>query len=577
MKHLYILLLFLSVSLAGYAAKASAPSFAATLSDGRSVTLTLVGDEHLSYYVADSGELVLRSDDGTYSVATDAQKDSLEAVLTELNYGSMETLGSGSSKGVLGSSPRLSYGGATPHKGNVRIPVIMVEFTDTLFRHTREDVDRLLNSTDYQTTDNRRGYGSAAQYFKDCSDNNFTPQFDVYGPYKLDNTSKYYGGGAPSQERVLPLVRDALSKAAGDIDFSLYDSDNNATIDGVCVFYAGWNSNHTANDDDLWPQSGNNQVGTYGGKSLTRWLITGELCGNPGLKDAEGNYYFTGIGVFVHEFSHMLGLPDFYPTSVTNTEYSKLDNQSMEDWDVMDNGENTQMGIYPIPYSAWEREFMGWTDDMEILTAPANVTLVPLKDGGRGMKIVNDNDAFGNEFYVLEALPNTSKNGWYRYVRAPGMLITHINYSDSKFKGINYPNNTIGKPGITILPADGYLPSSYRIKSDITESYGDYLSQTDYISQLKGDPYPGSGNVTTFSNYKAYTGTIDKPITNIAYHSEDYSVSFKFMGGTVGINGISADTDTSADKARKALVGGRLVIIKGNTVYNAAGVRCTLP
>ena len=573
MKHLYILLLFLFVSLAGYAAKACAPAFNATLSDGRNVTLTLVGDEHLSYYVADGGEIVLRNVDGTYAVATDAQKDSMEAVLTELSYRSMETLRSGSSKDVLSSSPRLYYGGATPHSGNVRIPVIMVEFTDTVFRYTREDMDKLLNSTEYQTSDKYRGYGSAAQYFKDCSNNNFAPQFDVYGPYKLQRTSKYYGGGAPAQEKCVQLTRDALSAASGDIDFSLYDSNNDATIDGICVLYAGWNSNHTNNADDMWPQSGNSQVGTYGGKSLTRWLVFGELLGDSSLRDDNGNYRLTGIGVFVHEFSHMLGLPDFYPNSVSKTAYSSLDNQSMEDWDLMDNGENTQSGLYPIPYSAWEREFMGWTGDMEVLTEPANVTLHPLMYGGKGMKIINDNDASGNEFYVLEAIPNTVKNGWYRYVRAPGMLITHINYKENLFKGINYPNNTIGKPGITIIPADGYLPSSYRIKTDIQESYGDYLTQSDYIKQLEGDPYPGRTLVTEFNNYKAYTGTIDKPITEINRNKEDYSVSFKFMGGTVGVNGISADTDNSADKAYKAVVNGRLVIVKGNDAYTPAGVR----
>ena len=40
-----------------------------------------------------------------------------------------------------------------------------------------------------------------------------------------------------------------------------------------------------------------------------------------------------GIGLFCHEFSHTLGLPDIYPTNEI-TEH----NQSPEYWDVMDTG-----------------------------------------------------------------------------------------------------------------------------------------------------------------------------------------------------------------------------------------------
>jgi hypothetical protein len=47
------------------------------------------------------------------------------------------------------------------------------------------------------------------------------------------------------------------------------------------------------------------------------------------------------------------------------------------------------------------------------------------------------------------------------------------------------------------------------------------------------------------------------------------------MGGTVGINDAAADTAPSADKTYKALVNGRLMIIKGNEAYTPAGVRCT--
>ena len=572
MKQIAIILLSLFVTAGAYAAKANAPSFNATLTDGRTVSLTLVGDEHLSYYITRDGEIVLYAD-GQYHAATKAEQDSLQAVLTRLATESMETLRRSSTRSVNGVS-HLDISGTMPHKGEIHVPVVMVQFTDSTFLYTKDDLDSLLNGKQYQTEDKYKGYGSAAQFFNDCSNGNFKPHFDIYGPYTLNHPSFYYGSGSAYNERATTLVKDAATIANPDIDFSQYDYNKDGDIDGLCVFYAGWGSNTSGNNDDLWPQSGDSQIGNFDGKPLHRWEISAELLYAPSFRNDEGQFALTGIGVFVHEFSHMMGLPDFYPTSISKTDYANLDNQSMEDWDLMDNGENQRLGLYPQPYTAWECEYLGWSDDLEVLTEPADIHLIPLMHGGKGLKIVNDNDATGNEFWVLEALPNTKESGWYRWTRGDGMLITHILFNKTTFSGLNHPNNTVGKPGITIIPADGWLPSSYRVKSDITESYGDYLTSSDYFNQLAGDTYPGSQMVTSFNNYKAYTGTVDKPITEIARIMPEHSVTFKFMGGTyVGIENISdtKNTDSIAKKAYKALRNGQLIIINGTNAFTPAG------
>jgi hypothetical protein len=62
------------------------------------------------------------------------------------------------------------------------------------------------------------------------------------------------------------------------------------------------------------------------------------------------------------------------------------------------------------------------------------------------------------------------------------------------------------------------------------------MSNVDFCIQESGDPYPGSQGITEFNNYKAYTGTVDKPITDIV-QNDDFTVSFKFMGGTPPLMG----------------------------------------
>lgn len=58
-----------------------------------------------------------------------------------------------------------------------------------------------------------------------------------------------------------------------------------------------------------------------------------------------------GIGTFCHEFSHCLGLPDFYDTNYNG-------HFGMASWSLMDSGSYNDDGYTPIGYSAYEKEFM---------------------------------------------------------------------------------------------------------------------------------------------------------------------------------------------------------------------------
>ena len=542
MKQILNTLFLLFIAVTSYAAKASAPAQTVILQDGRTVTVNLVGDERLHFFLTDDGEVVL-CQDGTFHAATQAEKDSLTALATVIEAEREAQISAITSGKSIMSGEGIHETHACPHSGKVRIPVIMVEFTDTVFRYKKSDVDRLLNSTETQqaaTFDSQKPWGSAAEYFRFCSSGQLDLQFDVYGPYKLSNKVSYYAKGGETV-----MISEALALAKKDIDFSKYDSDDDGDVDAINIFYAGWNQNQSGNTNDIWPKSSTGNFGTFNGVKINRWGIQGELLGSPKIKDYwnGGNPRFTGHGILLHEFCHNLGLPDFYPTSSWDkkAKVEWFDNQSMERWDLMDDGENISAGLFPVPLSAFERELFGW-NKLDTLDAPANVHLMPFIHGGNGLRILNDNDISGNEYYILEALPASRQSGWYVSVPASGLLITHVNYSISDFKTLGHPNNNHGTPRITIMPADGYLPSSYRLQIEATDVYSHKrLTSEEYVNELKGDVYPGSKNVTSFTDYKAYIGTIDKPITNIVRNS-DYSISFKFMGGE-DISTVKGDVD----------------------------------
>ena len=67
-----------------------------------------------------------------------------------------------------------------------------------------------------------------------------------------------------------------------------------------------------------------------------------------------------------------------------------------------------------------------------------------------------------------------------------------------------------------------------------------YIKRSEYYADHAGDTYPGTKNMTALSDYKAYTGTVDKPLTDITQNGK--TVRFKFMGGSTGIDNVNLHT-----------------------------------
>ena len=545
MKKFFLSCLLACATLTGaYAAKAITTPFQVTLQDGTTVMAQIHGDEHFSFYTTTSGELLI-FENNTWRMATEADK--LQLTMKQNAVAKRRK-----------ANEKITATRPFPHVGTPKALVIMVDFKDVKFTYTKANVDSLLNGKQYDESKGYHGYGSAAQYFNDCSNGKFRPKFDVKGPFHLEKKAAVYGQG---DDDVNSLIRDVctIASAKGGVDFSKYDADNDGYVDLVYIIYAGYSAQwgEAKNPNAIWPKSGTGNYGTYNGKQVYRYGVNNELAFYPdvwkdmGVSQEGFKPYLSGIGVFLHEMSHTMGLPDFYPT-VEWSNITKYDNQSMEEWDLMDGGENTFNGFYPTPYTAWERELMGWTAKMDTLKSPANVTLTPLVNGGKGLRVMNDNDASGNEYYILESI---QKKGWYSKMPGEGMLVTHINYNTNAFSNFNGPNNTAGSPRITIVPANGTIYSSYHYKEGIADQYK--MTQKEVKANWAGNTYPGTGKVTSLTNWKPFTGTMSKDITNIVQKS-DGDVTFAFMGGVPTLSFANKEMTTD----------GKTVITNALTIQN---------
>ena len=543
MKKLSLLIVFIFAALATWAVKAYTLPVTVTQSDGTQLTVIGHGGSEFHWYTTTDGTLLVH-------VGTDyfvAQIDSEGELMPTRQLAHEPRLRSAAEKRLVAAQNKMFFHEKAPermrraaarhepvsgnylfpHNGEPKAVVILVDFPDVPFTlpDPKKSFEQYLNSMEQQVDFGNRENDNAAsvkKYFKDMSDSAFIPQFDLYGPVTLSQNMSYYGKNKPNgkdNDNYKQVVSEACGLLDDEIDFSQYDSDGDNCIDLVYVIYAGYGENFSGNSADcLWPKSwSSGATGTYDGKSIRRCGINNELNGYPDCFSAEPKKRINGIGLFCHEFSHCLGLPDFYPA---NNNSARIDNQSPEYWSLMDNGEYVRNGYCPTAYTAWEREAMGWMT-IEELTDSGDVELVNIDRGGKAYRIRNENHP--NEYFIIQ---NIQLDRWNSCQMGHGMIVFHVDYDQTIFNN-NKVNDIPGIPRMSIVPADGKVLSSYNV-DNVT------ITSRDYYTELAGDPFPGTSNVTQLDetmdlpNFQVHYGeTINKAFHNIT--ETDGVVRFKFI------------------------------------------------
>ena len=478
--------------------------------DGTTLALMVRGDEHFHYLVTEDGVPIVRHEGAYYyavygaegfeassRLAHDAEERTKEEQTFVESLPDIQQMATEQMQRTA-ARRRAATRAATqmPNSGKVNIPVLLVQYTDAKFstKNPKTAFEERLNGENYTA---EGGCGSIREYFVEQSGGQFEPHFDIIGPITLKNEMAYYGANNQKGEDLRPreMVKEACIQAYNDLgtDFKRYDNNKDGYVDIVYVIYAGYGeaSYPDVLEETIWPH----QWQLEKPHSLNGVLINEYACNNE-LNSYKGTT-LDGIGTFCHEFSHCLGLPDYYDTS-GGTAFG------MSYWSVMDQGCYNNDGHTPCGYNAYEKDFLGWYSLKE-LDRPTMVTLEPLSEGGEAYKIVND--ANPNEYYVVEYF---DQKGWNRYAPTSGMVVMHIDY-DAQAWYNNCVNNDPNHPRVTIIPADNKR-----------------TAQT-----LAGDVYPGTAQNTSLTATsrpaaKVYKGGyMNKDITNIT--AKNGAVTFAFM------------------------------------------------
>ncbi len=452
----------LAGTVAAYAVPAKPGMRVITQPDGSTVTAELRGDEYFSFYVTADGTPMKRDTDGYLRYVAATADGGIELVASKPAGNSenvfrafatiagerhAEAAAAGNATALTSapeqSNPRddMPWTGLGlmnrqnfPRVGNIKSVVILVEYTDVSFT-TENPADfftRMINGEDFS---DYGAVGSARKYFIDNSMGQFVPDFDVYGPVKVSHNRAYYGAESGSRHDIRPgeMVNEAVNLVNSqypDADFSQYDLDNDGYIDNVYVIYAGQGQATYGGPDTIWPHSSTLTNGV---------LVDGVRLGRYACSNEWEYNRPDGIGTFIHEFSHVMGLPDLYATDYTGAVTPGA-------WTVMDQGPYNGEGMCPPYYTAYERNALGWID-LDVIDGPLNGKLYPIQDN----KAYIIPSVITNEFFLLEY---RNRTGWD--ARTPGnsggMLVWHINY-DPQIYNYNIVNNDPDKQYVNIIKA----------------------------------------------------------------------------------------------------------------------------
>ena len=512
-----------------HAVPADPKPFIVTQPDGTTLTMVAVGDEFQHGFTTLDGLTVEKGSDGyvyyrtanglsqvkAHDVAgrNTAETAFINANLEQLNFGKQITA---QSKLLRASArKRVNRVGTTqvPTQGSPRVPILLIDYQDKRMSNTKAQLEEHY----------KNGDKSVYQYFYDQSNGQYTPQFDVYGIYTLDSNREEYGGnvyvnGNRYDKGLGRMVEQAITKAGDEIDWSKYDNDGDGEADVCIVVFAGVGEAQASSSvpESIWPCQwylssaayfGYGDIGTMerNGVSIDRFGVFNELNGSN-----DNGTTLDGIGTFCHEFSHCLGLPDFYDTNYGG-------HYGMGYWSLMCSGcyNGVQIsGDTPVGYSAYEKNFMGWLNYTE--AQENNQYTLPVSNSGNDMavriKALNN-----NEYFILE---NRRKQGWDQCIRGEGVLITHFTYMADRWSG-NTPNNEDVQLA-TIIPADGTL-SSYNESTDPYGKNNHEFTATSNPAMMANMSASGELAGTT-GGY----GTINKPVTDITIKA-DGTATFWYM------------------------------------------------
>ncbi|MDR0789496.1 MAG: M6 family metalloprotease domain-containing protein [Bacteroidales bacterium] len=343
--------------------------------------------------------------------------------------------------------------------GRRKALIILVEYTDVPFTYTKQDFDNLFNQVNYSIGG---AAGSVRDYFLASSFGKLELEPTVVGIYTLPHNRAFYGAHTASgnDANARQMIIDACTAADPDVDFAQFDGNNDGSVDGVHVIYAGLGEASGGSPETIWPHRGHlNPPQSFDGVSVSDYSCSAEK---------RNSYTIAGIGTIAHELGHVLGLLDYYDTEYNGTHTVGI-------FDIMDNGSYNNNENTPPLYCAFSRVALGWVEPY-VLEADMNMDITALP-------IIDTNEVFiiktptAGDYFIFENKERDNPWDMMMYNGGNyngGLLVMHVNENVGNWTlGGNNINTNPAHPGLRIVRADGVESGALNSQNSWVSTYVD--------------------------------------------------------------------------------------------------------
>jgi len=311
--------------------------------------------------------------------------------------------------------------------------------------------------------------GSMTEFYLENSYGEYLITGDIHGWYTMPHTYDWYVGVDDGMTGGAYLAVDAVDAAeAAGVDFSLYAT--GGSVPGVTIVHAGPGAESGAYG--VWShRSVMASSRQYDGVWITNYAMDPEELGSS----------ISSVGVFCHEWGHILGLPDLY-----DIDYNP-GSVGLGHWSVMAGGSWNYSGRSPAHFDAYCKWELGFSD-VEWLGQNLPDAPIPQAESSPVAYGLKEEPTGGiTEVWMVE---NRQQVGFDSHLRGSGLCIYHVDFS------VSTQNN----------------PDRYRVA----------LEQADGLNEMAtmgssgdlDDPWPGGTDNRNFSDFSvpnAHTNRDDSP------------------------------------------------------------------
>jgi immune inhibitor A len=287
-----------------------------------------------------------------------------------------------------------------PKKRKVHAIALLVDFSDNRGMRRTTEFENLLFD--------KANPNSMTNFYRQLSYGALELTGEVIGYVRAPRSYSYYtaaesGTGSNYPKNTPGLLHDALTIFCRSDNLARFDADNDGFVDAIFLIHAGRGAEAEPN-----PTKRKNMIWSHKWTLPQPFVHQGVKVFAYSTEPEDGR-----VGVFSHEFGHLLGLPDLYDTTFRS--------HGIGDWCLMAGGSWGGKGNRPARMSCWCLSKLGWIKP-KVVTRKKSIQLNTLEEKKTECYRLWTKGAIGPEYFLLEnrqakeldaALPGSGLAVWH--------------------------------------------------------------------------------------------------------------------------------------------------------------------